>query len=34
MEVILKQKGYYVYLAQNGEEAIEIFEDKIINLVI
>lgn len=34
MEVFLKQNGYEVYLAEDGEKAIEIFEDKHIDLVI
>ena len=34
MEVFLKQNGYGVYLAEDGEKAIEIFEDKHIDLVI
>lgn len=34
MEVFLKQNGYEVFLAQDGEKAIEIFEDKHIDLVV
>ncbi|WP_291651243.1 response regulator transcription factor [Clostridium sp.] len=34
MEVFLKQNGYEIYLAEDGEKAIEIFEDKHIDLVI
>ena len=34
MEVFLKQNGYEIYLAADGEKAIEIFEDKHIDLVI
>ncbi|GAA0087079.1 response regulator transcription factor [Clostridium sp. CTA-7] len=34
MEVFLKQNGYEVFLAQDGEKAIEIFEDKHIDLIV
>lgn len=34
MEVFLKQNGYEVFLAQDGEKAIEVFEDKHIDLVV
>lgn len=34
MEVFLKQNGYEVFLAQDGEKAIEIFEDRHIDLIV
>lgn len=34
MDVFLKKNGYEVYLAKDGEEAIEIFEENHINLMI